>query len=91
VQVDLLCPILLIAADTPAADKLCGHFSSYSEGVKHLTCSCDVSFSDSKNPNFICHSVTWVDELERVRNQWWSGSVGSVQILHREKSWHVYL
>ena len=28
-QVDVLCPILFIAADTPAADKLCGHFSSY--------------------------------------------------------------
>jgi hypothetical protein len=25
VQVDLLCTILLIAVDTPAADKLCGH------------------------------------------------------------------
>ena len=51
--------ILLIAADTPAADKLCGHFSSYSEGVKRLTCSCDVSFSDLDDPNFTCHPVTW--------------------------------
>ena len=33
VQVDLLCPILLIGVDTPAADKLCGHYSSYTEGV----------------------------------------------------------
>jgi hypothetical protein len=65
VQVDLLCPILLIAADTPAADKLCGHFSSYSEGVKRLTCSCDVSFSDLDNPNFICHSVTW-DAMHKI-------------------------
>jgi hypothetical protein len=65
VQVDLLCPILLIAADTPAADKLCGHFSSYIEGVKHLTCSCDVSFSDLDNPNFICHSVTW-DAMHKI-------------------------
>jgi hypothetical protein len=32
-RVDVLCPILFIAADTPAADKLCGHFSSYGKGV----------------------------------------------------------
>jgi hypothetical protein len=60
VQVDLLCPsILLTAVDTPAADKLCGHHSSYSVGVQHVTCSCDVPFSDLDDPNFACHSVTW--------------------------------
>jgi hypothetical protein len=59
VQVDLLCPILLIAVDTPAADKLCAHYSSYSEGVQHVTCSCNVSFSDLDGPNFSCHPVTW--------------------------------
>jgi hypothetical protein len=61
VQVDLLCPILLIAADTPAADKLCGHYSSYTEGVQRVTCSCNVSFIDLDNPNFTCHPVTWDD------------------------------
>ena len=59
VQVDLLCPILLIAVDTPAADKLCGHYSSYTEGVQHMTCSCDVSFIDLDDPNFTCQPVTW--------------------------------
>ena len=59
VQVDLLCPILLIAVDTPAADKLCGHYSSYTEGVQHVTCSCDVSFIDLDDPNFTCRPVTW--------------------------------
>jgi hypothetical protein len=59
VQVDLLYPILLIAVDTPAADKLCGHYSSYTEGVQHVTCSCDVSFIDLDDPNFTCHPVTW--------------------------------
>jgi hypothetical protein len=34
VTVDILCPILFISADTPAADKLCGHYSSYNAGVK---------------------------------------------------------
>ena len=58
-QVDLLCPILLIAADTPAADKLCGHYSNYTEGVQHVTCSCDISFSDLDDPNFACRRVTW--------------------------------
>jgi hypothetical protein len=58
-QVDLLCPILLIAVDTPAADKLCGHYSSYTEGVQRVTCSCDVSFSALDNPNFTCQPVTW--------------------------------
>ena len=58
VQVDLLCPILLIAVDTPAADKLCGHYSSYTEGVQRVTCSCNVSFTDLDDPNFTCHPVT---------------------------------
>ena len=59
VKVDLLCPILLVAVDTPAADKLCGHYSSYTEGVQRVTCSCNVSFSDLDDPNFVCHPVTW--------------------------------
>jgi hypothetical protein len=63
-QVDLLCPILLIAADTPA-HKLCGHFSSYSEGVTRLTCSCDVLFRDLDNPNFTCHPVIW-DAMHKI-------------------------
>jgi hypothetical protein len=59
VQVDLLCPILLIAVDTPAADKLCGHYSSYTEGVQRVTCSCNVSFTDLDDPNVACNPVTW--------------------------------
>ena len=59
VKVDVLCPILLIAVDTPAADKLCGHFSSYSAGVQRVTCSCDVPFDKLDDPNFTCHPVTW--------------------------------
>jgi hypothetical protein len=57
-QVDLLCPILLFAADT-AADKLCGHYSSYTEGVQHVTCSCVVSSSALDDPKFTCQPVTW--------------------------------
>lgn len=41
-RVDVLCPILFSAANTPAADKLCGHFASYTKGVKRMTCSCSV-------------------------------------------------
>jgi hypothetical protein len=37
-RVDVLCPILFIAANTTAADKLCAHFSSYGKGVK----ACDM-------------------------------------------------
>jgi hypothetical protein len=59
VKVDLLCPILLIAADTPAADKLCGHYSSYTEGVQRVTTSCNVSFVELDNPDFVCQPVTW--------------------------------
>ena len=64
-QVDLLCPILFIAVDTPAADKLCGHYSSYCEGVQHVTCSCDVPFSKLDDPNFTCRPVTW-DYLHEI-------------------------
>ena len=65
VQVDLLCPILLIAVDTPAADKLCGHYSSYTEGVQRVTCSCDVPFIDLDDMDFTCHSVTW-DAMHKI-------------------------
>ena len=65
VEVDLLCPILLIAVDTPAADKLCGHYSSYTEGVQRVTCSCDVSFGDLDDPNIACHPVTW-DAMHKI-------------------------
>jgi hypothetical protein len=51
VQVDLLCPILFISSDTPAADKFGGHYSSYSEGVKHVTCSCNVPFDKLDDQN----------------------------------------
>ena len=61
VQVELLCPILLIASDTPAADKLCGHYSSYGEGVQRVTCSCNISFDNLDDPNFPCAPVTWHD------------------------------
>ena len=65
VQVDLLCPILFIAVDTPAADKLCGHYSSYSEGVQRVTCSCNVSFSRLDDPSVNCQPVTW-DHMHEI-------------------------
>jgi hypothetical protein len=60
-RVDVLCPILFIAADTPAADKLCAHFSSYGKGVKRVTCSCNVPFDKMDDPDFCCIPVTWND------------------------------
>jgi len=60
-RVDILCPILLIAADTPAADKLCGHYSSYGKGVKRVTCSCNVPFDKMDDPTFSCVPVNWND------------------------------
>jgi hypothetical protein len=35
-RLDVLCPILFLSADTPAADKLCAHFSSHGKGVKRV-------------------------------------------------------
>jgi hypothetical protein len=32
--------------NTPAVDKLCGHYSSYTESVQHMTCSCNALFND---------------------------------------------
>jgi hypothetical protein len=68
VTVDILCPILFISADTPAADKLCGHYSSYNAGVKRITCSCDVPFKKLDDPNFRCTPVTWDAINEIVMN-----------------------
>jgi hypothetical protein len=60
-RVDVLCPILFMVTNTPAADKLCSHFSRYGEGVKHVTCSCNIPFDKMDDPDFCCSSVTWND------------------------------
>jgi hypothetical protein len=60
-QVDVLCLILFIAANTPAADKLYGHFSSYGKGVKHVTCSCNVPLDKMDDSNVSCTPMTWND------------------------------
>jgi hypothetical protein len=57
-----------ISSDTPAADKLCGHYSSYGEGVKCITCSCNVPFDKLDDPNFLCHPVTWHDTNGIITN-----------------------
>jgi hypothetical protein len=51
--------------DTPAADKLCGHYSSYTGGVQLVTCLCDVPFADLDDPKFTCHAVTW-DAMHKI-------------------------
>jgi hypothetical protein len=61
VMVYVLCPILFISCDTPAADKLCGHFSSFGEGVQQVTCCCNVPFDKLDDPYFPCQPVTWAD------------------------------
>jgi hypothetical protein len=54
----VVCAIFLsLAVDTPAADKLCGHYSSYTEGVQHVTCLCDVPFADLDDPDFTCQML----------------------------------
>jgi hypothetical protein len=60
-RVNVLCPILSIAADTPAADKLCTHFSSYGKGVKLVICSCNIPFDKMNDLDFCCSPVTWND------------------------------
>jgi hypothetical protein len=64
-RVDVLCPILFIAADTPAAALLCGHYSSYGKGVQRVTCSCNVPFAKLDDPKYSCIPVTW-DEMHRI-------------------------
>ena len=59
VQVEVLCPILFITSDTPAADKLCGHYANYSKGVQRVTCACDCPFAELDNPKYQCSPVTW--------------------------------
>ena len=68
VKVDLLCPILFISCDTPAADKLCGHYSSYGEGVQRVTCSCNVPFDSLDDPYYPCQPVTWSDMKHIITN-----------------------
>ena len=64
----MLCPILFISCDTPAADKLCGHYSSYGQGVHHVMCSCNVPFDNLDDPYFPCQPVTWADMNHIITN-----------------------
>jgi hypothetical protein len=57
--VDILCPILFISADTPAADKLCGHFASHTTKVKCIPCSCDTLTNLLDDPTHTCYPVLW--------------------------------
>jgi hypothetical protein len=57
--VDLICPILFIAADTPAADKLCSHFQSYTGKIQRPTVSCDIGNQYMNNPYHPCNFVEW--------------------------------
>ena len=68
-KVDLLCHILFSLCDTPATDKLCGHYSSYGEGVHCVTCSCNVLLGDNlDDPYFPCKPVTWSDICHIITN-----------------------
>jgi hypothetical protein len=37
------------------------HFSSYGQGVKRVTCSCNIPFDKMDDPDFCCSPVTWND------------------------------
>ena len=68
VKVNVLCPILFISCDTPAADKLCGHYSSYGDKVHHVTCSCNVPFDNLDDPYYHCQPVTWSEMKHLITN-----------------------
>jgi hypothetical protein len=62
---DVICPILFISVDTPAADKLCGHYSNYTGVIRHPTVSCDITVDQLDNPHFHCNAVTW-NEMNEI-------------------------
>jgi len=57
--VDVVCPIMFISADTPAADKLCGHYSNFAGVIERPTHACDVPVDDLDNPRHACNFVEW--------------------------------
>ena len=58
VIVDIICPILFIIADTPAADTMCGRFNSYQLQIGRLHRACNVSPHDADKPNHQCARLT---------------------------------
>lgn len=57
--VDIICPIMFISADTPAANKLCAHFSNFAGIIERPTHSCDVSMEGLQDPYHGCNFVEW--------------------------------
>ena len=53
IRVDVICPILFISADTPAADKLCGHFSNFAGIIRRPTTACDINVEALDDPYHI--------------------------------------
>ena len=58
-RVEVICPILFISADTPAADKLCGHFSNFAGIIRRPTTACDINAQAMDNPYHNCNFVKW--------------------------------
>jgi hypothetical protein len=52
---------MFISADTPAADKLCAHYSNFSGNIQRPTAACDIPFASLDNPSHKCNLVKWED------------------------------
>lgn len=57
-RADLVVPIIIVIADTPAANKLCGHFASHNPGIERQHHMCDVGVAALADPTHYC---TFID------------------------------
>jgi hypothetical protein len=50
---------MFVAADTPAADKLCAHYSNFAGMIQRPTAACDITCEALDNPHHSCNFVEW--------------------------------
>ena len=59
--VNVICPIMFINADIPAANKLCGHYSNYAGVIQRPSHACNISVEAMDDPYHNCNFVKWDD------------------------------
>ena len=66
INVDIVCPVLYVIADTEGADKMCGRYICYSRPISRRCRVCDVSEEGFSNPEA---SYTIADSVQLTQTQ----------------------
>jgi len=61
----LFFPLAFVIGNGLSGDQLCGCYKNYSLNIARLSCTCNVSFNESDNPNWQCQCIK-MEELQSI-------------------------